>query len=303
MAGNRPARTRHFKGPLTDTARWDHIALRPGDVIVATPPKSGTTWTQSIVMMLILGQASLPGGLSAYSPWFDAHFRPLENVRALIDRQTHRRCLKTHSPLDAIVYDPACTYLAVYRHPVDVHFSMQRHARNAKSGRLDFLSFADDREGFAWFLETDSPDANTDSLSLAALVAHYQSFARWAHLPNVHLLHYSDLTRDLPGSVSEIAARLGTPHPPEVLAEIAEATRFATVQAAAKADPERRNNDIFHDRAAFFDSATSGKWVGRLGPQDMARYAARLTQHLPDARDRAWLETGGRPSPRTSEVC
>lgn len=32
-----------YLGPLTDNRRWDMVDIRPDDVIVATPPKSGTT--------------------------------------------------------------------------------------------------------------------------------------------------------------------------------------------------------------------------------------------------------------------
>jgi hypothetical protein len=48
----------------------------------------------------------------------------------MFEAQNHRRCIKTHTPFDGIPYDPDCTYIAVYRHPIDAHFSMRRHVAN-----------------------------------------------------------------------------------------------------------------------------------------------------------------------------
>jgi hypothetical protein len=40
---------------LFDSARWDRYAPRKDDIVIATYPKCGTTWTQRIVGMLVFG--------------------------------------------------------------------------------------------------------------------------------------------------------------------------------------------------------------------------------------------------------
>ena len=89
-----------------DSGRWADYAPRPDDIIVATYPKCGTTWTQRIVDLLIF-QSPAPRQFSAASPWLDAtFFGPIEADLALIEAQTHRRYVKSHMPLDAIpVYE------------------------------------------------------------------------------------------------------------------------------------------------------------------------------------------------------
>ena len=43
----------------------------PGDIIISTPPKCGTTWVQMICALLILQEPELPLPLGTLSPWID----------------------------------------------------------------------------------------------------------------------------------------------------------------------------------------------------------------------------------------
>ncbi len=291
MSDALPQRSKTYVGPVNNTTIWETFTLRPDDVIVATPPKCGTTWTQSIVAMLIFGKPGMDIGIGKLSPWIDCGFRDREAHAAILDAQTHRRCIKSHSPLDGITYDPRCTYLAVYRHPMDVHFSMRKHVENMATDLLKDRFPADISEGFRMFLEDETPTGANDDITLDSIVYHYRSFRAWAHLPNVHVLHYADLTRDLPAQLSRIADALGITHPPDVMAGIIEGARFATMQDNARANPEQVASDAFKDRAAFFHSGTSRKWERHLSPDEVARYDARIAELLPPDEVR-WLENG-----------
>jgi hypothetical protein len=39
-----PQRTRRIHIHHFDSRRWDHVALRDDDIVIASPYKSGTTW-------------------------------------------------------------------------------------------------------------------------------------------------------------------------------------------------------------------------------------------------------------------
>ena len=73
---------------MYDSNRWHGFELRRGDVIISTPPKCGTTWTQMICALLILQEAELPLSLDTLSPWIDMVTRARTDVFADLEAQT-----------------------------------------------------------------------------------------------------------------------------------------------------------------------------------------------------------------------
>src|SRR3954447_3329571 len=125
---------RRYEGTVYDSNRWDGFELRPGDIIIAPPPKCGTTWTQMICALLVLQEPELPLPLDRLSPWIDMVTRARTEVFADLQAQTHRRFLKTHTPLDGIPNDPTVTYICVGRDPRDVALSIDHHIDNMDVG-------------------------------------------------------------------------------------------------------------------------------------------------------------------------
>src|SRR5215210_6056554 len=135
MADVQVPRTR-YRSIIADNGRWDGFAFRPGDVVISTPPKCGTTWTQMLCALLIFDGAAFPAPLGEVSPWLDMCTRPLAEVTAAYAAQAHRRVIKTHTPLDGLPLHPDVTYLVVGRDPRDVAISLEHHAAN-----MDFAHF------------------------------------------------------------------------------------------------------------------------------------------------------------------
>src|SRR5215217_1032091 len=135
MADPQPPRTR-YRSIVADSGRWDGFAFRPGDVVISTPPKSGTTWTQMLCALLIFDGPTFPAPLGDISPWLDMNIRPLTEVTAALAAQTHRRFIKTHTPLDGLPLHPDVVYLVVGRDPRDVAISFEHHRANIDSARF-----------------------------------------------------------------------------------------------------------------------------------------------------------------------
>jgi len=49
-----PCLTRTYRSHHLDSERWGHVTLRPGDVVISTSMKAGTTWMQRIMSLLVL---------------------------------------------------------------------------------------------------------------------------------------------------------------------------------------------------------------------------------------------------------
>src|SRR5918995_4096126 len=129
MADTQTPRTR-YRSIIADSARWDGFAFRPDDVVISTPPKCGTTWTQMLCALLIFDGPAFPAPLDELSPWLDMCNRPLAEVTAALAAQTHRRFIKTHTPLDGLPLHAEVTYLVVGRDPRDAAISLEHHVAN-----------------------------------------------------------------------------------------------------------------------------------------------------------------------------
>ncbi|MFP6623370.1 MAG: sulfotransferase domain-containing protein, partial [Myxococcota bacterium] len=112
-----PARTRVYQNHHLDSTRWDHIPLRPGDIVISTAYKAGTTLTQMIVGNLLFREDEMPEVLLHGSPWIEMRRKPIAEVREALDAQTHRRFLKSHVGLDGIPYREDISYIYVGRDP------------------------------------------------------------------------------------------------------------------------------------------------------------------------------------------
>ena len=94
------AATAAYRGELTTPERWVTWVPRKGDILVCTPPKCGTTWTQTILVMLLHGGRDTPERIHALSPWVDAARGDAEEVARALERQRGRRVVKSHTPAD-----------------------------------------------------------------------------------------------------------------------------------------------------------------------------------------------------------
>lgn len=286
-----PQRTIRYDSPITEAARWDHYTPRDGDIFICTPPKCGTTWTQAICALLIFGTPDLDVKPGVISPWFDATHHPVEEVMAMLDAQTHRRFIKTHTPLDGIPYFPQCQYLAVYRDPRDAYFSMRNHALNQASGKNAHRATKDIGAGFRHWAERPYIEGERDNFSLANLVHHFETYRQFEHLPNMHLMHYSDMRRDLGAEMLHCAAYLGIEVTADKIEALAAAADFESMKRKADQFVPGAGQNRWKDESRFFNKGANRQWQDDLSVDDLGVYDTRIRELLSES-DRVWLEDG-----------
>ena len=227
--GDIPKRTQHYNGFATDSSRWDDFIHRHDDIFVCTPCKCGTTWTQALCALLIFKDPKHQKKPAMISPWVDAHLMPLESMNAMLASQNHRRFMKTHTPIDGINYYSASTYIAVYRDPRDVYFSLRNHIQNMNMDVQSEWLQEDVSESFRKWSVAPNVVGASELFTLSEMVHHYKSFLDFKHLPNIHFFHFSELKRDLLGQMQRLAGVLNIEIDADLLEQLALAAGFETV--------------------------------------------------------------------------
>jgi aryl sulfotransferase len=195
--------------------------------------------------------------------------------------------------MDGIAYGAEPTYIVVYRHPVDAHFSLRNHAENMKENIFADMFPPDVREGFDRFISGPLTDSGTDDHTFASLVHHYTQAKKRENGGNVHFFHYADLSGDLQGQIARLADILKISVSPEVLLDLTKANTFASMRKVVEASEMRfHESSPFLDHANFFASGTSNKWEDRLTKEDLVRYSDRCASLL-SPEDVSWLNWGG----------
>lgn len=280
-----PAR-RIFTDPINDSSRWNAYVPRDGDIVVSTPPKAGTTWTQAILALLISGDPETDAQPSIKAPWIDINRRDISEVIDRLSAQTHRRQVKTHTPFDCIPYWAELRYITVYRHPIDVHFSFKAHKANMKEDLALGSASDDPSEQFRAFLHDDQSHAG-----FSTIVDHYRCTLAREPRDNLLRLHYADMLRDPRAAFDRIAAHVGISHPPTLMDDLFHAASFTNMKANAARFAPGGGQDFWRSDAGFFHSASSNKWEGILTGDDLAEYDRAISEVL-TPEERAWLEWG-----------
>lgn len=294
-----------YRSFIYDSARWAGFRHRPGDIVITTPPKCGTTWMQNIVAMLVLGTTDFERPIAQLSPWLDQTLRPVDEVLADLEAMDHRRFIKSHTPLDGLPWHEDVTYLVVLRDPRDAAVSWDHHFHNmdmertfelraAASGLDDLAELppmeppSDDPVERFWAYMTRRPPSPEFAWNLHLVVRHAAVAWQRRFDPNVVLVHYADLQQDLDGEMRRIGKRLGADVDEDRWPELVEAASFSSMKA--RADVLVPNaGQIWIDQPGFFHRGTSGQWRELIGDDGDQRYQQIVRELLDDEELLSWL--------------
>jgi aryl sulfotransferase len=291
-----PVKTRELHNHHFDSTIWNDFQFRDDDIIIATYAKSGTTWMQQIIAQLLLnGDPDL--AVAEISPWLDLRVPPKAVKLPYVEAQTHRRFLKTHLPVDALVFSPQARYLYIGRDGRDVVWSLYNHHANANQLWYDALNETPGRVGPP--IERPPEDIREywrdwlarDGYPFWSFWDNVRTWWQIRDLPNVRLVHFSELKRDLPGTIRQIAEFLQIPINESRWSAILEHCSFEWMkQNATKSVPL---GGLFWDAGAgvFINKGVNGRWADVLTAEESAQYEKIAVSQLgPECVQ--WLATG-----------
>mmetsp|Transcript_26623 Transcript_26623/g.54092 ORF Transcript_26623/g.54092 Transcript_26623/m.54092 type:complete len:350 (-) Transcript_26623:35-1084(-) len=278
--------------PITSQQTIDLCAslpLRPTDVFICSYPKSGTTWTQHIVLSLLVKSASKKAGnsskeaatrrlqynhVSDYAPFYevDQHWNAKDMNLVETVRENHdklgRRVFNTHLRWDMLPAtmedDKSSSYSAaggrkkkakfiyLIRSPMDVCLSFYCHLSNQNEG------------GYHGSYEDFFNEWIEGKIAFGSYIDHILSFApafvdagRWRE---ILLVSYEDMISDLPAVVAKIASFIEVDVTKEELEELLPTFTFRHMKSDLKRFQPRsvtwKNDFKFLRRGVSGDSLT-----------------------------------------------
>jgi aryl sulfotransferase len=290
-----PVKAREMHNHHVNSEVWNSFEFRPDDIVIATYAKSGTTWTQQIVSQLIFNGAE-DIDLSHTSPWVDLRVLPPEALAA-VKSVSHRRFLKTHLPVDALVFSPLAKYLYIGRDGRDAVWSFYNHHANANEHWYNALNNAPGLVG----PRIEPPCASVhdyykqwfdgDGFPIWPFWENVRSWWAIRDLPNVKLMHFNQMKADLAGSIREIAGFLEVPIDDATFPAIVEHCSFDYMKSHS--DKTAPAGGVFWNGGGetFIYKGTNGRWRDILTKEENSSYEARANAELgPDCA--RWLAEG-----------
>ena len=290
-----PVKTREIHNHHMNSTVWNGFKFRDDDIVIATYAKSGTTWMQQIVSQLVFNGAE---GIDVpkLSPWIDLRIMPPEAIASL-EHLPHRRFVKTHLPVDALVFSPKAKYIYIGRDGRDAVWSMYNHHANANDDWYGALNNTPGRVGPP--IERPPSSIHEYYRQWMAKDGHpfwpfWENIRSWwqiRDLPNVKLIHFNDMKSDLTGSIREIGDFLGIAPDESAFQKIVEHSSFDYMKAHAEMAAPLGGSLWKGGAKTFINKGTNGRWRETLSADEVKAYEAKALAELgPECAK--WLKEG-----------
>ncbi|KAL1491374.1 hypothetical protein ABEB36_011981 [Hypothenemus hampei] len=218
-----------------DVANWK---VNENDVWVVSFPKTGTTWTQEMVWLLLndLDYQKAQLNLIKRSPQLEAtallrsHLvkvflpiipQPIKKSLKYVKKMSSPACIKTHLPWNLL--------------PMEIQKDIKKPkiiyiSRNPKDTCISYYHFSRLIKEFDGTLEEFCEKFLAGKVNFAPFWNHVLPFWERRHDPNILFLKYEDMKRDLPSSIRKVAEFLDKNISDEHLATLADHLSFENMK-------------------------------------------------------------------------
>ncbi|KAM3392450.1 hypothetical protein ACQJBY_013537 [Aegilops geniculata] len=264
-----------------------HFTPRPDDVLLASPPKCGTTWLKALSFATMARAAYPPGDgdhpllrLNPHDcvPLVDSLFSAGQETK--LDALPSPRLMNTHvhhSLLPpSVAQDPGCKIVYVCREPKDMLVSLWHFYKSSASATTDGSMYT-----FSNLFENACEGKHSNGPIWDHILGYWQ--VSQATPGRVLFLRYEEMLRDPVGKVWELAQFLGVPftlseEATGLPADIVKLCSIETLRGVDKAGA----NGIFvkFPHTSFFRKGVAGDWVNHMTPEMAQRFDAIVEEKL-----------------------
>ncbi|KAL3051982.1 hypothetical protein OYC64_002079 [Pagothenia borchgrevinki] len=234
---------------------FEEFVFRPDDIIIVTYPKSGTTWTQEIVPLIMSGGD--PASVETLPNWERVPW--LEEIQACtfnLEQRASPRMLTTHSPYNMMppsFFEVKPKVIYVMRNPKDVFVSSFFYHMTASflvnpGPQTEFLhKFLDGKVMFgSWF-------------------DHVKSWLNAEDKEHIMYISYEEMILDLKDSVGRLAQFLNTSLDPEVIEKIADRCLFKNMKNNNMSNYSAVPREFMDQtKSEFLRKGIAGDWENQL---------------------------------------
>ena len=291
-----PTKTREMHNQHIDSTIWNDFKFRDDDIIISTYAKAGTTWMQQIVSQLLFN-GDTEQDTQAMSPWIDMRIPPKDVKLPAVEAQTHRRFVKTHLPVDALVYSPKAKYIYIGRDGRDVVWSLYNHHLNGNEVMYHVLNDTPGLVGPAF--EPPSGDIREywhewlarDGYPYWSFWDNVRTWWEIRNLPNILMVHFDVLKKHMPEEIRRIAAFLEIPIDESRWDLIVEHCTFDWMKEHGEKVVPLGGAAWKGGVKTFINKGTNGRWRETLTETESAEYEAQALAEVGPECAR-WLATG-----------
>ncbi|XP_028663774.2 sulfotransferase 1C1-like [Erpetoichthys calabaricus] len=250
----------------------------PGDVLIATYPKAGTTWVQEIVDLIVNEgdkEKCQRAPIYVRIPFIEMFPPPpFKSGIDLLEKMSPPRVIKTHLPIQFInqsFWDNNCKVIYV--------------ARNAKDSVVSYYHF--DRmnkyepEPGPWneyihkFMQGEVP--------FGSWYDHVKGFWEEKNKRNVLYLFYEDLKENLRNEVIKIVKFMDRSLSEDIINRIVELTTFSNMKDNPMANYTTIPDSVFdYSKSTFMRKGQVGDWKNHFSAEEAALFDKHYEEKMAD---------------------
>jgi aryl sulfotransferase len=228
------------------------------------------------------------------SPYLENRGNPLEDILFRLEKQTHRRFIKSHLKFDYLPYKKTVKYIYVGRDGRDVAMSLWTHYKNFNKDRILLLNKLPGRVGdefpecpedihvfFKNWISRGWREDEPDGYPYQSFFQTVQSWWNKRHLRNILLIHYNDLSNNLEKEISRIANFLSINLSEDKLRCIVDDCKFEKM---------KKKHLLYTGLGSdFFHEGTNKRWLSTLRGSDLDSYVSASKKYL-STECRNWID-------------